>query len=693
MPLEARRRYFDRHAIDARTRAEVESLLAFDTKSSTTLQGNIGRVAQRALETLEPKHSMCGPYRLLELLGRGGMGAVYLAERIDGEIASRVAIKLLRPGADDPQLRRRFLAERQILATLSHPNIGRLLDAGHRDDGQPYLAMEYVEGKAVDIFTAALSLPQKVALFLKICGAVAYLHANLVVHRDLKPANILVTGQGEPKLLDFGIAKMMDDLESTITSLRVLTPEYASPEQVAGKGVSTATDIYSLGAVLYKVLTGSSPHRLSPDLAPAVASAAGQIPSPASLVPSVKRDLEVIVMKALRTESHERYATIQHFAEDLENYLESRPVRARHGDAWYRTRKFLRRHWLPVTASTLAAASLAAGILVANHQRVIAQRRFDDVHVLANVFLWDFEHSIRDVPGTLGARHLVASTGQKYLKKLAAESRYDPALDREIAEAYERLADIEASIRSGGGRTPGDIESLLQSLEIHRRLGDHRSANPALRRKYIEMAALLGYWYQDERNANGAVKWAGEAMALSDQWLAREPQAPDALAAATAAYTRGATTQEIAGHIDTAARMLEKSIDYGERALAAARGNRDIQILASDAHGTYSELLANVKRHQDALAHGRRAIELIEPLWTRNPHDPLLRRKFVHAGSAVGIAEHLVGESDRRHLKKALPYLERALSLAEEDMRADPVNASSKSAFIVHSSRLSSLLI
>ena len=188
-----------------------------------------------ALARLEPKDLPCGPYRLGDLLGRGGMGTVYLAERVDGEVAQRVAVKLLRPGADDPELRQRFLAERQILATLSHPNIARLLDAGHREDGQPYLVMEYVEGKAIDVYTAGLGIRQKITLFLKVCAAVGYLHRNLVVHRDLKPANILVTDEGEPKLLDFGIAKMLDlTTDSTVTGMRMLTPDYASPEQVAG---------------------------------------------------------------------------------------------------------------------------------------------------------------------------------------------------------------------------------------------------------------------------------------------------------------------------------------------------------------------------------------------------------------------------------------------------------------------------
>src|SRR5262249_40694427 len=266
LSMEARKRYFGERHIDEATRRDVEQLVAFDARTSGSLEREIGRVALSALARIEPKEMLCGAYRLGSLLGRGGMGSVYAAERVDGEVSHTVAVKLLRPGADDLHLRQRFLAERQILAPLSHPNIARLLDAGHREDGQPYLVMEYVEGKPIDAYTADFSIRQKIRIFLKVCTAVAYLHRNLVVHRDLKPQNILVGEDGEPKLLDFGIAKILDlTADSTMTALRMLTPDYASPEQVLGTAVTTATDIYSLGAVLYQLLTGQPPHRFEND--------------------------------------------------------------------------------------------------------------------------------------------------------------------------------------------------------------------------------------------------------------------------------------------------------------------------------------------------------------------------------------------------------------------------------------------
>ena len=291
LPVDDRNEYFDLHNVDPETRSEVVALLEFESSSNVTLDRDIAHLAQRVLARLDPQAMLCGPYRLERLLGSGGMGSVYFAERVDGEVAQRVAIKLLRPGADSSRSRERFLAERQILANLSHPNIAKLLDAGHREDGQPYLVMEYIEGKTIDVFTAGSAYGSAVSLFLKVCAAVSYLHRNLVVHRDLKPANILVTAEGEPKLLDFGIAKILDLISDPgATNMPVLTPNYASPEQALGGAASTATDVYSLGAVLYKLLTGTPPHRFEEDSGTDIVAviSSGKIMPPSELVPGAQ---------------------------------------------------------------------------------------------------------------------------------------------------------------------------------------------------------------------------------------------------------------------------------------------------------------------------------------------------------------------------------------------------------------------
>jgi serine/threonine protein kinase len=310
LPAGQRESYLSQRQVSAEVRAEVEELLRFDSAScSLQLTACVADSATRSLD-LNPAlegGAHCGPYRLLRVLGRGGMGLVYLAERADGEVQQQVAIKLLRQRGDEPLVRDRFQRERQILATLSHPNVARLLDVGHTDDGQPYLVMEYVSGVPVDAYAEGLDLRGKLELFLKVCGSISYAHRNLIIHRDLKPSNILVEKSGEPKLLDFGIAKIFDatmdaTMDATATQDRVLTPAYASPEQVRGTAQATTSDVYSLGAVLYRLLTGRSPHEISTQSQQAIELAVClKDPTvPSRVNPSLPKDLDFIVMKALR---------------------------------------------------------------------------------------------------------------------------------------------------------------------------------------------------------------------------------------------------------------------------------------------------------------------------------------------------------------------------------------------------------
>ncbi|HKA01974.1 MAG TPA: serine/threonine-protein kinase, partial [Candidatus Solibacter sp.] len=406
-----RERYFTGHDVGDDTRREVEALLAYDDDSSRALQRDISSVAKQALANFECEGARCGRYLLGSALGRGGMGTVYRASRVDGEVTHEVAVKLLRPGVNDPQLRARFLAERQILADLSHPNIARLLDAGHSEDGQPYLVMEYVAGRSIDVYCKDLSTRQKLALFLKVCAAVAYLHRNLVVHRDLKPANILVDEDGNPKLLDFGIAKLLErDADSTVTIMRMLTPDYASPEQITGGSITTASDIYSLGAVLYKLLTGEPPHQFRGESPASMAFeiACGNIKPPSKLAPETKGDIEAVLMKALRTEPHERYSSVDAFTEDLRACLDFRPVQARSGNVWYRSRRWLRRYWTTAAAAAVVIASLSTGLYVANRQRAVAEQRFGQLRQLSKRMI-DLDRSIRTLPNSVEARQRLVS--------------------------------------------------------------------------------------------------------------------------------------------------------------------------------------------------------------------------------------------------------------------------------------------
>ncbi len=693
LPVEARAGYFDRHGVDGMTRSEVEALMAFDLHSTDSLEREIGDVARRALERLEPRDMHCGPYRLGDLLGRGGMGAVYLAERVDGEVVQQVAVKLLRPGTDSRELRQGFLAERQILATLSHPNIARLLDAGHGEDGRPYLVMEYVEGKPIDVYTAGLDIRRKITLFLKVCAAVGYLHRNLVVHRDLKPANILVTAEGEAKLLDFGIAKILDlSSDFTATNMRMLTPDYASPEQMTGEAMSTATDVYSLGAVLYKLLTGVSPHQFEGNspCAVALAVSTGKITPPSKLAPGLKSDLEMVLMKALRTEPLERYATIEQFSDDLENYLEGRPIRARKGDAWYRTQKFLRRHWLPVAAGVLAVGGLAGGAIVANNQRTIAQQRFVQVRQLSNK-LFDIDVEVRRIPGATKARQLIVDTSLEYLRRLSTDVQGDPELTLEIGNAYMRVARVqgvpisanlgqmdraaenlrtaERFVQAALASQPGNRTALLRSAQIAHdqmllaRFGGRSQDALALAQKSAEWlekfkagkedkaeapAILVTYLNVSDQHMLG--RRFNDALRLCRQGsdLARlynnQPYLGTLLWVSADVF-RGQ------GDLDEAFKEISASV----KALEPSAGNIElggtmnfIQALTYKARILGGNEGINLGRRKEAAAILERAFDMADSFVHQDPNDQSSRGNFARAG--ISLADILRHSSPSRSL-------------------------------------------
>jgi serine/threonine protein kinase len=435
-----RERIFAERQVAQGVRAELESLLSFDSSKDESLGACVADAAADMLRNANGyRLGDCGPYRPVRLLGSGGMGTVYLAERGDGEIQQKVAVKLLGAGGNRPVWRERFLQERRLLASLNHPSIVHVIDAGHTADGRPYLAMEYVEGIPIDLYATQIEVPERLKLFLHVCEGVSHAHRHLIIHRDLKPSNILVNSSGQPKVLDFGIAKMLDNTgEPTRTIERLLTPNYASPEQLRGENQTTATDVYSLGAVLYKLLTGRSPHETGAKGAATIEAIAGtlEIPPPTRLNPAVPTDMNYILRKALRSEPEERYATVDGFADDIRALLERRPVEARSGDVWYRTRRLLRRYWVPALASTLVMLTLSAGFGVANRERMIAQRRFQEVRQLANK-LFDIDAEMRRSPGATKARQLIVDTS---LRALANNEAADGNVARAI-EIHAKLLD------------------------------------------------------------------------------------------------------------------------------------------------------------------------------------------------------------------------------------------------------------
>src|SRR5579872_3072328 len=373
--------FFRVRHVPADLRAKVEALLRFDSGTDHSLTECVAGSVEQLLPAEPKEDARCGPYRLVRLLGRGGMGSVYLGQRADGEVKQRVAIKLLRCGGDEHAFLDRFLRERQFLATLSHPGIARLLDAGHADDGQPYLAMDYVDGVPIDVYSAKLDLGGKLGLFLRVCDAVSYAHRNLIIHRDIKPSNILVEGSGEPKLLDFGIAKLLEEEGQSAAATQLtregggaLTPAYAAPEQVTNGPVTTAIDVYALGVLLYVLLTGQHPAGPGPhsyaellraivDTEPPRLSDVVATTTPDKLHRLLGGDLDTIAAKALKKDPQERYASVAAFADDLRRYIRHEPISARPDTLAYRTAKFVRRNRSLVALATLALMASVAGVV------------------------------------------------------------------------------------------------------------------------------------------------------------------------------------------------------------------------------------------------------------------------------------------------------------------------------------------
>jgi serine/threonine protein kinase len=446
-----------------------------------------------------------GNYLLDRLLGRGGMGAVYLAHRADGEFEQKVAIKLIDLPLATEIFRQRFRQERQILAGLQHPYIARLLDGGVTVGGDPYLVMEYVDGVPIHRYCEnhALSVADRIALFLRVCEAVQFAHQNFVVHRDLKPDNILVAEDGTPRLLDFGTAKLlspsMDKPGGDLTreGYQSYTPQYASPEQVLGNPITTASDTYSLGILLYLLLTSTQPYELKePTMAEMLRVVCKEAPRrPASADGQrLDADLEAILLKALRKEPRERYLTAEQFSADLRAYLEGLPVAARRGNLRYRAAKFIRRNRIAVGASALLAASLIAGVIgvawqskVANDERRKAEASAEDMRQLSNSLLSELNEAIQQIPGSTGAQKLLVTRVLEHLDRAAHDSRSNRQTRIDLADAYARLGNIQGNTYV---QNLGDFNGALASMDKAIALVEPLTANGSTDSEALRVFAL-----------------------------------------------------------------------------------------------------------------------------------------------------------------------------------------------------------
>ena len=486
---------------DQELAAEVASLLkACEVEESLTASRQL---APKAGRETGAESKAIGPYVLDRLLGRGGMGAVYLAHRADGQFEQQVAIKLIDLPLATGLFRDRFRQERQILAGLQHPFIARLLDGGVTASGDLYLAMEYVDGVPIHRFCAEkhLTEAQRLTLFLRVCEAVEFAHQNLVVHRDLKPDNILVADDGTPRLLDFGTAKLLSPTlavpgsELTREGYQSFTPQYASPEQVLGNPITTASDTYSLGVLLYLILTGAMPYDLkeftTAEMLRAICEESPRRPSQATGADDrLDADLEAILLKALRKEPRERYLTAEQLASDIRAYLGGQPVAARQGTLRYRTCKFARRNRLALAGAAFLAVTLVAGVAgvawqarVADAERRKAEARSADLRLLSNSLLSELDEAIKQLPGSTGVQKLLVTRVLEHLDRMAQDAQGDRLTRLDLVDAYVRLGNIQGNPYDQNlGDPDGGLSSLDKAIALAEPLApDGSSDQKALR--------------------------------------------------------------------------------------------------------------------------------------------------------------------------------------------------------------------
>jgi serine/threonine protein kinase len=724
---------------DQDLRREVESLLTHKDRAEAFMDSPALQVAakilvheQAASEGMAPIEGLAatrahgaiddpligkrvGPYRLVELVGSGGMGAVYRAERDDNQFEKQIAVKLLRFGSQHADLPRRFRDERQILAKLEHPNIARLLDAGTTDEGLPYFMMEYVEGQPIHRYCdeRRLSTRERLKLFQIVCSAVQYAHQNLVIHRDIKPGNILVTDEGVPKLLDFGIAKLIDpalassSLETTITAGLVMTPEYASPEQVRGGAVSTSTDVYSLGVLLYELLIGQKPYtfksRQPNEIAKVICDSEPLRPSVAvtcvdkgasSAKPKSERrtaakelqrnlagDLDNIVLTAIRKDPRRRYSSVEQFSEDIRRHLEGFPIIAHKDTLGYRAGKLIERHRAAAVVAGLALVVLIGGFVgiareahLADIQRARAEQRFNDVRKLANSFIFDLENEIQGLPGSTHAQEKLVKTALQYLDSLAKESKDDIFLQRELASAYQRVGDIEGGRGIQNlGNTSAALESYQKALNIRETLAAMFPADAHSRNQLALIHGRLSMILELRNDIPGSLAHDYKELELYQTSANAKPGDRASLNNLAAGYSDVGRHLMMQANWTAALRSDLKALAIDEKLASAAPADKSAQQnLAFQYHQVAYELDQTGDRAR-ALEYCAKSQTIYEELASAHPNDI---RAQLDLCSAYQYQANLLYEA--RNFEKSLQVWSKALVIARSAVAADVKDSRAK---------------
>lgn len=718
-------------------RREVERMLAADF--ATVLDHSpLATHSFAAGARLEGRR--IGRYRIVSEVGRGGMGAVFAAVRDDGQFEQKVAVKVILSGLNTDTIARRFRNERQILASLEHQNIARLLDGGMSDDGLPFYVMEFIEGEPIDEYcrTHDLTLHARLDLFRQVCSAVSYAHRRLIVHRDIKPSNILVTPAGEVKLLDFGIAKVVSqtngDERGTATQLGLMTPAYASPEQFRGEQVTTATDVYSLGVVLYRLLTGQLPYNLNglrldqmlrlvcetepPRPSQAIADNGSSIAAATTRLAAdnkafqseatrnttaaihnpqaLKGDLDNIVLKALKKEPDRRYESVEQFAEDIRRYLAELPVSARADTFSYRASKFLKRNRVAVIAASLVFFALIAGIVgttyqarAARRERERAEKRFEQVRKLANNVVFKYHDAIADLPGATATREMLVKDALEYLDNLSQDAQDNPVLAQELALTYLKIGNVQGeTYRANLGDSAGALVSYGKSVEILESLVRKDDRNPSVLNNLRQAAQQKAYLLVRLQQWKEAEEMGQKVVDISRRLVALDPGNLDHRNALARSYQVKGDTMEFAGGDEEVIKWYRLSAEEAQAALVQNPSGETIRrVMAANLQrlGTRLEYRAETLREMgtsnaeltpfyvEAESLHRRSFELSEGLQREFPQTEVYRRFVAATSINLGTAMARTGKGE-----DGIPYILRALDMLREISERDPKNNEAK---------------
>ena len=676
---------------------EIISLLEQEESTANFLEEPALEIAARSLASSDravPSHpTTIGRYRIIRVLGEGGMGTVYEAEQ--DEPRRIVALKVIKLGLAAPDRVRRFRQERQILAGLTHPGIARLLDGGYTESGAPYLVMEYVDGRPITQWCdeCSLNLRARLRLFQKLCDAVEFAHQHLVVHRDLKPANVLVTPEGEPKLLDFGIAKLIDqNPDATLTVERALTLDYTSPEQVRGGAITTTADVYALGILLYELIAEKRLNSFSTTpLEEVIDSICTRDPAPPSAVTSkrLSEDLDAIVLKAMRKEAQERYPSARALRDDIERFLTSRPVLARRGTLRYVASKFVRRHRAGVAAAAVlfltlagATASIAWEAHVARQERDHAQRRFNEVRRLARAMMFDLQEKLSAIAGTTEVRKEMVALAINYLDAAAKDGSNDPSFQGELAAGYISIGNIQGNSNM---QNLGDLPAALESYAKAERLARALVARwPSRRGNMLLVTALMAQAYGakfSNDSAKGSAK-AMEALQEARENAKSDPDNPEVqfqLGSALQCAAAFSDSKQSLAYFNEQAALFEGLLARDPKNLPRMRN-------AALAHKYIAGTLNESGDPDAAFEHLKRAEELDQACVRAAPNDPDHKMDL-----AIDLSQWGEYYENKNDFAKAIQYTREALAIRREIASSDPKDVRAKYRLVYILNRLGDL--